>query len=289
MRYRKLTFTNSQGESITLGKGTPYLIESLEGTGGAPVTHHTHKAPFQDGTTYNNTVLEPRELALECAFRTLNAQERIRMRRELSRVLNPKLGLGMIHLDYDGGHREIVGIVENGPTYADRGNNPFQKFILTFYCPNPYWLGASDTVEELAVYEGGFKFILKLPTKFATITNSKTKMFTNGGDVPTPLNITFTGPAEKPIRVANDTTGEFVEVNEALKENERLVITTEFGKKTVTKIDADGKEYNAFHLINLNSSFFKLQPGPNKITYSTGFEYEQAPVSLRWRERYYSI
>src|SRR5690606_16201591 len=132
-------------------------------------------------------------------------------------------------------------------------------------------------------------FPLRLPTIFGNQdSNAKSRIIVNEGDASTPIEVTFDGPATSPIRIENETTGEFIEVAQDLLEGEKLWISTAFGRNRVEKITVDGTRINAFHYIYIDptgaepsSTFFQLQPGNNLLTYNTGEEYEKAPVTIR--------
>ncbi|MFC6038432.1 hypothetical protein ACFPYN_03085 [Paenisporosarcina macmurdoensis] len=101
--------------------------------------------------------------------------------------------------------------------------------------------------------------------------------------------MTFEGPATSPIRIENETTGEFIEVSQSLLAGEKLWISTEFGKKRVDRIAVDGTRTNAFNYINLASTFFQLESGNNLLTYSTGEDFEKAPVTIKFYPRYLAV
>ena len=46
---------------------------------------------------------------------------------------------------------------------------------------------------------------------------------------------------------------------------------------------------NAFHYIDLDSTFFQLQPGDNMIEYTTDNELEPQSVEIRYRNRYIGV
>lgn len=283
---RKLTFTNSRGESVILGNSAPFLVTKLDGAIRASI--QTQKSPFQDGATYINSFLEPRQLSLEGAILKNSGEEIFMCRRKLASVFNPKLGLGKLLFEYDGGKKEILAVADGAPAFPDRSGQPSQKFLITLFCPNPLWTD-DGVADQLVVFEGGLTFPLSLPTRFSNQSASRSKVVLNKGDVETPLEITFLGPAQSPIRIQNETTGEFIEVNQSLLDGERLRICTEFGKKRVMKIDPVGNETNAFHYISLDSTFFQLIPGNNLLSYRTGNEYERTPVQIVWRNRYLGV
>jgi len=285
---RRLTYENSRGESIEFYH-SPLLIESLTGIGGVEADLQSQKSPNQDGDTHIRTVLNPRFINLVGSFVPRDLVTIRKHRREIARICNPKLDLGTLTLEIDGDVKQIKCILDGGPVFPERGNNVFQTFMITFKCPNPYWLDQLKT-DQLVVWEGGLTFPLRLPTKFARLSSKKAKILLNEGDVETPILVTFNGPATAPITIKNLTTGQYIQVNRDLVAGEKLEINTAFGQKRVTKILEDGTRENATHYMKMpGSEFLNLEVGNNLFEYSTGLDYEQAGVSIQWRNRFLAL
>lgn len=286
---RKLTFVNAKGKQIVLGNSAPYLVTKLEGVGAAPGNIQTQKSPYQDGVTYIDTTLESRQITIEGAILQRNPEQIFRFRQELLSVLNPKLGKGILTYEYDGGSKQIECVVDDAPVFPDKQQGVYQRFLINLLCPNPFWLDTFIESEEMADWLGGLAFTLMLPTMFAGRSTRLNKVIQNKGDVETPLTFEFPGPCLNP-KVINADTGEFIKVNRYLAANEKLIITTEFGNKRVTLQNLDdGTTQNAFNFIDINSSFFQLQPGDNQLSYDADQGKETAKVVIRWRNRYLGV
>jgi hypothetical protein len=288
---QRIVFTNARGQSVELKSSAPFLLQSIDGLGDVDADIQTQKAPFQDGSTYIDSVLQERPISMQIAILARDTATLIQQRQYLAAVFNPKLGPGTLRYENGGIVREIKAVPDGVPAFPSGKENRgarFQKALINLLCPDPFWL-TEEKVDQLVVWEGGLEFPLELPTFFAQQSENKAKILLNDGDVETPIFVTFHGPATAPIRIINVTTGEFIEVNQSLLVNERLEINTAFGQKRVTKVLADGSQINAFHYITLDSTFFQLRPGNNLIDYSTGADYERAAVKITWRNRYLAV
>jgi len=146
---RKLTFTNSAGTSIVFGDAT-LSIRSITGIGETGQDDQNQKAPFQDGETYIDTLLNAREITLEGIINKAQLFTAINTQRDLMlKTLNPKLGEGTILYEYDGGSREITA-VPTLPVFSNKVfQNPWQNYQVTFKCHDPYWRSATDTTINL--------------------------------------------------------------------------------------------------------------------------------------------
>ncbi|MBO8164704.1 MAG: phage tail family protein [Brevibacillus sp.] len=281
---RKLTFTSNRGESVTLGNSAPFLVTKLGGTG--PATIQSQKSPHQDGVTYLDTLMEPRQLTLEGAILVKGAEAIFANRRKLSSVFNPKLGLGTLRYEYDGGTKEIQAVADGAVVFPDRSGMPTQRFLINLLCPQPFWLDTFTTGKEMSYLAGGLSFPLRLGTNFS---NRGFQMnFRNDGDVSTPIRFKFYGPAINPT-VTNVTTGEFIRVKRELLEGDYLEVDTTFGNKRVEIVRQDGSRENAFHYIDLASTFFSLVPGVNKLEYSSSDDNTRAKVQITYRNRYVGV
>jgi phage-related protein len=286
---QKLTFTNAVGHSVDLSHHNPYLITAIDGTGAMDVDTQLQKSPFQDGRTYVDNALEPREISLEVAILAGDSGSIFDLRKTLSQVFNPKLGEGILRYEYDGYVKEITAVIDKPPVYPSGSSNrmeKFQKAVITLICPSPFWLDIADISEPLVAWIGEFRFPLRFPTKMGRQGDSRNLL--NEGDVSTPVLIQFKGPATNP-KVTNETTGEFIKVNRTLNSGDTLEISTAFGQKRVEVVNVDGTRTNVFNWIDLNSTFFILLPGENLISYTADTGKDTAVVTITYRNRYVGV
>jgi hypothetical protein len=278
----KITIKNKHGESITLGNAAPYYLETLDGVGEVPVSIESQKSPYQDGSTYIDSVFENRAISIEGMIVTRDNPASVKeARRKMQRVLNPKLG--EVVLKYE--QKEIKSIVGSTPIFpSGRGNKGiyYQKYLIHLLCHQPFWLDSFIESREIVAWIGGMTFPLILPTAFA-MKGSKTVNIVNESDVEVPVSIEFKGPATNP-RVSNKTIGQYIQVNRELVLGDMLVITTDFGAK---RVEINGE--NVFNWIDLGSYFWQLQPGDNIIEYSSDDPVEPAAVTISYRNRYVGV
>lgn len=279
---RRLTYENSRGDKIVFYL-SPFLIESLEGIDGTEVDIQTQQSPYQDGSSYIDTMLQPRFIDLEGSIMNTDFVEIRKYRREISRACNPKLGLGLITLELDGDIKQIEGVVED-ITFPERGQAPWQDFMLTWKCPNPYW--KSPKVTEEPAFEPKFHFPFAGP--FVMGVQRTDRVINNDGDAPMPIQVDFYGPAESPM-IANETTGEFIRINKRLEENEVFKIDTTDGVKSVIYIDEEGNVENVFHWIDIDSTFFKLELGENEITCNCALSNNQKDFDIYYSKLYNAV
>ncbi|MED4017002.1 phage tail family protein [Sutcliffiella cohnii] len=282
----KVIITNSLGESLTFSHKPPLLLKSIDGTGSTEVSVQMQKSPYQDGQSYVDSLLEPRVIPITAEIKSKDVYK---LRSTISKVLNPKLGVGTLTYFRGTDVKEIPFVVEQPPSFpsgTDNKGRTFQLVLFTLICPNPYWLDIDQITEPLIAWIGEFKFPLSLPTTMGRKGDSVTMI--NKGDVPTPVFITFNGPSDSPV-VINHTTGEFIKINRQLGDGEKIEINTQFGNKKVEIVRQNGERINAFNWIDLDSTFFQLQVGANELEYTALSGTINANVQVSWKNRYIGL
>lgn len=286
MSAEKVIYTNSRGQSVELTNRVPFLLESVEGKGDVSANVQMQSAPFQDGATFIDTTLETRVLELVVNIKANSRDELNLFRQQISGIFNPRLGLGKLVYSNGDVTREIEVVSANVPIFptGEAKGKWFQRTIVNLIAPNPYWEDAIEENYKLEDFVGSFKFPFTLPTRFSTRGDSK--VLANYGDVPTPIEVEFRGPVTNPT-LTNQSTGDFIKVNRAIPVGYKLILDTSFGNKRVDIIAPDGTTTNGFHFIDLQSTFFGLETGDNRISFAA--EGGSPEVYIRYKHRYLSV
>lgn len=284
----KFIFTNNKGQSVEFSNSAPLFLKTYHGTGGSPADIQTQKSPGQDGETLIDTTLEMRDISLEVVILGDSTDEVMRYRRRLSQVFNPKLEPGVLKFECGDRENEIEAKPNGAPAFpgGEARGALYQECLIEMLATNPCWLDTYTEGREMAAWIGGLSFPLRLPTTFAK--EGQEQVFNNDGDVATPIIAEFYGPATNP-RLDNLTTGEFIRIKRDLLAGEKLIINTTFGNKSVMLVDADNVETNAMHWIDLDSTFWQLKQGENRIKYNADAGVDKARVKVSWRNRYVGV
>lgn len=269
------------------------LLSHIEGLGIPSATSQKSQGIAQDGCDAEDTLLDTRVIKLDTTIRTKNREKLYQLRRRIFRVINSKTynpktqKRGELLLYYTNDYKKyrIYARVEDIVDFNQRKNNK-DKATISFLCVNPYFLDEEDYETYIKSMEGGLKFKLHFPTKFAELSFYKNVV--NEGDTDTPLEIIYTGFAENPT-IYNDTTGEFMKVNMTIDSGQKLIINTADGQETVNLIDIDGTVTDVYNNIDLNSTFFKLIVGENKLRYTSNNETNRDSVSIKFSNLYTGV
>lgn len=214
---QKLVFRNANGVELNLTTD-PFGITEWEGFSADDLNIQSQQVPFQDGAVFLDGLLGERELSVTVAMQDNNNLEtRYRLRREMIKALNPKLGEGVLIYTNDFLSKQIHCIPQL-PVFENHNSNDSgtPKASCTFTACNPYWEDLEDTEIEIAVDE------------IAEIENE--------GDVPAQLKVDFfpIGSVGSP-NIENIETGKILKLSGSFTDT--LNISTEVGNKKVVSLD----------------------------------------------------
>lgn len=281
---RRLTFENNRGERIVFYR-SPYIIESLTGIGEVDATIQGQTSPYQDGETYVDTRIQPRFPTMEGSITSTYLNEIKEHRKEILRVCNPNLGLGKLILEMDGDLKEIPATLDNVPTFPERGDQPYQRFMIIWKCPDPYWRDPLEVSRELKAYEGTFTFSFTFPTQFGIESDTTTLM--NTGHTKAPVRIEVKGPIRRPL-IENLTTGKHIQINAIVNPDQTLIIDTKPTNKRVLIKQGD-ETRNVMGWFDQAGDFWELALGENEIRYRADAGVAEAVATIRWQNKYVGV
>lgn len=273
-KFILLKLTSDKNDVLEIGKDSEYRLLDIEGIESSDYEVNIVSNIQYDGGSVINKSIKSRPISIR--FEESNIKNMEDNRQKLISFFNPKYG-GKLEVNYCGIKREIRYEVESFKGKLT-GVYESSEFMVDFICPDPFLRSPYLDIKDITPLFGGVSFSTCFPfslnkTKDGLNGSSYGKAISNPGDVDTPVEISISGPANTPV-IKNSTTGEFIKVNQNVKDGEELYITTGYGEKKVEKLIYDDKNQvrkreNAFSYIDLDSKFFELVPGTNVIEYSS--------------------
>ena len=253
------------GKSATIDYSGAYLIDNYSGLSGADIEPITYKGYGQNGYTMGGLTLGQRTINIDFYITAANADSYYARRQEICSLFNPLNGAGV--LTYQNNHtaKSITCIPTQPLTIERMGLMAKCSIELTAY--NPFWYDVAETAVALAGFIGGLKFPMKFDDTVSFAVKGNTANVDIVGDVASPIRAVFHDNAVKP-KLTLQNTGEFIEIDTTIQTGEKMTITTAYGQKNVIITKANGTSESAYHLINLNSTFFSLPVGRNNISFS---------------------
>lgn len=287
-----LIYDDYQNNAVAFRNEAPYYFLSQQGCDGTDAAAILAKAPYQRGKTRLGANIEPRVITVKCCLVTDSAEEFEARRAELLHALNP-LKPGRLTVIGKTFHRQFSNTqVTDAPVFDDKNyNSPdgITYFSFSLMAPGNFIEDAAEAQATLMEAEPSFSFILEFADEiiFGNMSVGRV-IFNNDGDVETPLIIEIPGPVQTPM-ITNETTGEYIRVHTPILANEVMTINTAFGEKSVVIRDDAGNARNAFHYIDIQSSFFQLVAGENSLRFRAEEGNDTAEVTVRFRRLYLGI
>lgn len=209
------------------------------------------------------------------------------------RILNPLQDV-ILKYNEDYVNKEIVIRAEEIPKFSTNYNTNNENglaFKCSLNASYPFWQDQDENVANIETWEGGLQFDFEMPSdglEFAIKGPNELK-FTNYGDVESPLEIFFNGPALNPGIALNN--NKFIKLNKQIQDGETLYISTAYGNKKVEIVKSDGNRENAYNYIDIKStlSLFNLKVGDNVLSYSTEGDFIPQSVIIKYRNKYLSL
>ncbi|GAB6169699.1 hypothetical protein JCM1393_21590 [Clostridium carnis] len=266
------------------------VLINVFNSGKVGATFNKSRGIGQHGYTLLSTTLEDREVYIKATIIANDRTERDSIKNNIDDVINP---LDNIIIKYDnaGISKEIECSAEESPEYSTeyKTNNDFiLEFEVSFECFKPFWVDQNRKVVNVETWEGGFEFDFELSSlgiEFAQKGANEIEI-NNIGNIDSPLEVYFKGPALNPCITLNN--NKFIKVNRNLTEEEVLYINTSFDNKAVEVIRGDIVE-RAYHYIDIESSFFSLNQGLNKISYATDGDFLPQSVIIKYKCHYFNL
>lgn len=286
---QKVKYTNTKGESIEFGITPPLVLQRIEGTGNIDTSIQSQKSPYQDGRTYIDSKLEPRDLFLQTTIMSTDREEVFRWREEIQRVFNPKLGEGTLQYTTPRGTKSISVIADGTPVFSKyRGETV--ECQVNLLANDPFWYDLlPDEYEFSAPYIPLFEFpfFSDSSTDIEFGLEQESLTIQNNGTVYTPIIVEFHGGL-KSATLTNHTNGDYIKIKKELLRDESLVIDTSFGKRKVQLNRVDSKDENGYSYITIDSKFLQLEEGLNDIHYEAEAD-GNVTVNIKWFNRYLGL
>ena len=253
------------GKSATLDYSGAYPIDNYSGLSGADIEPITYKGYGQHGYTMGGLTLGQRTISIDFYLTASSADSYYARRQEICSLFNPLNGAGV--LTYENNHTaKSITCIPTQPLSIDRmGLMAKCSIELTAY--NPFFYDVAETAVALAGFVGGLTFPMQFDDTIQFAVKGNRASIDIVGDVASPIRAVFHDNAVKP-KLLLENTGEFIEIDTTIQTGEKMEITTAYGQKNVIITKSNGTSESAYHLINLNSTFFSLPVGRNNISFS---------------------
>jgi phage-related protein len=272
--------------------GIPYDFETdmkkLSGMNGhfmPPISFVEDKIPYQAGTKLRQVNVEPRDIDVPIFLKAKNEIELRNKMREITRMLNPLNGDGILKtIAPDGSQRELSCRYISGFEGNDDRDSKgvyWQRAIFVFRAFDPFWY---DTITQVYSFTPGkpATFFPVFPMRLTSSSVFADDTVENNGDVETFPEWIINGPGEN-INLKNLTTGEVLSLDYFLANGETVTIDTRKGKKSIIKNDGT----DLFHTLSDESSLWSLKEGKNNVRIEISNTLPASSVQISYKNCYW--
>lgn len=284
---QEITYANFYGKSITFGRSPPFFLEKLDQSIG--VSRDSQKAIGQNGQTTLGVLYQARTIMLSLAFIGLknNRYDWEEMRKNWLKIGNVFIPdkVGTLYYKNDGGSYKIQCMPIEMPDF-DVSVATLGKFKLQLVADNPFWLTKQDFISKLGQTIGGIKYPLRYPLQYGKIIREAVIEIDLNMPIPCTIEVQT---AAAYIRIVNNTTGEFIRIDRPLNNNQKMIVNTEDATVAIVELNSYGGEKSreyANYRITLDSRYFLLAVGENRITIENGAADSPCPASIIYNRRY---
>ena len=284
---QKVRYINPKGESVYFDIKPPFVLQTIQGVGEVGVNIQSQKSPYQDGSTFTNVKLEQRDIFMQVTLSSDNDRELFKMRQDIQKVFNPKLGEGQLIYETPNGIKMISVLPDGTPHF---GNYTRGAIIcqINLIAHNPLWTDVNPLPESqiLSTYISKYQQTATKPYFESTITKDGVNI-SNNGTFDTSLLIKISGNNTKNVILTNATSGRTIEIVKPLPTGSTLVIDTSFGKyRKVKLVSSEGVESNGFSYLSFFTDFIQLEIGENTLKYES---LEDMTISVEWHNNYIGL
>lgn len=290
---QRLTYINLRGESLTFGRGAPYLLRSVRGVGACANAVTGTEDGMRDGKRLLSVRREEREITAALQILGATRRDLYERREALCRALSPDLAVeeerrGRLVYENDAGAWWTWAVPLGDLDWTARAGDVHTGVNVRFRCESPYLYGVEPREAVFRQTRAGFRLAMALPLSLGG--QAFHMRVTNEGSAFAPCVITVEGSGETPALV-NHSTGAALTMVSPLPYGERLTVSTDPSALAVSLTRADGGEENAFGYLDPLSSVaaFGLRPGENDIEYVPGGDRSRSVIRIRWYDTFEGV
>ena len=281
--FTSLIYKAQNGATLDLFNDSFFDLVNADGLTHYDASIAASVNPLNDGDIINNIQANPRGVVLDLKIK--NYEDVERAKRHILSVIKSKQTGTLIYTQGKYGEErqiEISGVVE--AIDMPRFNNKVTMQV-SLHCPQPYWQDAKALILKIGRVVANHHFTIAFPVNepvvLGVIDRNMTKVYNNDGDVATGMEITIiaTGTVENPVLYRSD--GLYIGVNDIMHTNDKIVISTYKGKKTITK-----NGVSIFSQLKRGSTFMQLETGDNEFTIDVDAGENNVYFSIAFKRRF---
>lgn len=274
-----LIIENKNKEQLNLSNNPDYKLLQVTGLTPPNATINTSVIATKDGSVYNSSRLENRNITILIAPRRNIEKTRINIYKYIKSKQYIKLYI-------KNGLRDvwIEGYVEN--LDGDLYENP-QKLQVSIICPDPYFKSFDILTSQFSNIESLFEFpfaidAIGVPISELSLYSEKNIYNPSDNECGAIIELYARAGTVLEPTLYNLTTGQSFTIQYEMIEGDKIILNTRTGEKSLTLV-RDGVESNIINHMLRGSNWIKLQDGDNLFSYTCvqGADNLQVTITLQ--------
>lgn len=254
---------NTRNNILTLTQNEDnFQVLKITGLNPPKAQINTTKMATLDGKKFNSSTLNERNIVITVKLNGDVEKNRIR----LYSFFRPK---EWCKFYYKNSSRDVFieAYTENVECDLFTDNETMQISLL---CPEPYFKDVQEIIDDISKILSKFEFPFSIDEdgiELSTLDTSKITNIHNISEMDTgvTINIDIYSHIEK-LLIKNTSTGETLTLNYQFQSNDKVIINTNKGHKSI-KLIRNAETINIFSAIEKGSTFFRLNIGDNFFSY----------------------
>lgn len=283
-----LKIENPRGDSITLTDNeTNYQVIGIEGLNPTPAQINTTNIANLDGALFNSAKLETKNIVL-----MIRINGNVEANRQRLYLFMRTKELCTIYFKNENRDVYIQGYVETFEV------NPFengQTAQVSILCPSAFFTGMEELTTDISNTLKRFYFPFAIdyddPIPISEYEEGKITNVYNASESETGVKINIDIREDiSSVQIQNIQTGEYMLLNYAFLEDDKVYINTIKGQKSVYLVRS-GVTSNLFTAVARTSTFFQLAMGDNLFSYlvDNGDVGQKAFITFVWHNIYRGV
>lgn len=275
---------------MEFGKFEPCWLISIEGLG-SEFDVYTTKNSGQDGENYNGSDAKKRNIVFVLEVSRGNFEDQSEKLYGFFQKNSPgmlyRVGKTTKRIGY-----YVEKIEPDTETFSPGEDSPNEtrNITLSLICPDPKWYALTDSLMQLAMWEGLIEWPLEIiePFEVTRKVNSLIGNVHNGSAVPMGLTITFraSGAVINPS-LYDVNRHNLMKINTTMHAGDQIVVTTADGNKRVKMITNGSAETNINNLMQYPPTWLKAYQGDNLFRYDADSGIDNLSVAILSTQAYW--
>lgn len=261
---KRLTYLSDNGAIVQFNAGGPYFV-SYADLSSAGASFDEHAVIGSDGVLTLGGSYDKKTIPATGQIVGLSKRHLEQLRVNLAMAMNIHFEGTLVAEQHDGSRKKLRVRPSGNPGFEGE-KGLCQPFTLEWQSDSPYWTDYDSIVLPIGQIKALWHFPFSTPILFGYAVADVEVYNTTSITIPTRIEILSQSTA---VTITNHSTGEWLQVNEAIGEGQKMVVDSETADIYIQDLFT-GRKTNATNRLEAGSTPITLAPGKNRIELENG-------------------